>query len=138
MQQVNERSFGIVPVQFQNEKPYVFLVQHTSGAWLFPKGRAEINEKPKEAAVRELHEETNLKIIRWFDLSPYTEHYTFFRDQKKIFKEVCYFVAEVDGEILLQKNEVLDGKWVELEHLGEHVSFPEMQSIARALIQDLF
>jgi len=138
MQQVNERSFGIVPVQFQNGKPYIFLVQHISGAWLFPKGRAEKNEKPKEAAVRELQEETNLKIVRWFDLPPYIEHYTFFRGQKKIFKEARYFVAEVDGEISLQKDEVLSYKWVELEHLVEHVSFPEMQLIARALVQDLF
>lgn len=40
----------------------VLLIQSRGNLWGLPKGTFELNENPKQCAVRELHEETGIKI----------------------------------------------------------------------------
>jgi len=39
----------------------VLLIKNPSGVWTFPKGLVERGEKPEDAAVREVEEETGIK-----------------------------------------------------------------------------
>ncbi|WP_100266319.1 NUDIX domain-containing protein [Mariprofundus ferrinatatus] len=39
--------------------------QHCGALWSFPGGKIEVGEKPKEAAMRELQEETGLSGDNW-------------------------------------------------------------------------
>ena len=86
---LKEYSYGIIPLQKQGDDWKVLLIQH-SGAryWGFPKGHAELGESPKEAAVRELFEETSLKIVRFFSETPQEEHYQYTLRGELIFKTV--------------------------------------------------
>lgn len=125
-----EESFGIVPLRKHNGRWEVFLIQHRGGGyWGFPKGHAESNETPYQAASRELKEETHLDCLRLLSEEPLQEQYWFQIEGQRVFKKVVYFVAEVSGEVKLQKTEINDGIWVPLPDAIDKVTHPEGKAI---------
>jgi len=134
-----DQSFGVVPLRHQNGRWEVFLIQHCHGRyWGFPKGHAELNETPEEAACRELKEETNLDIVRYLQKEPLLEQYQFMSNSSKhtnklekqrVFKRVFYFVAEVSGEVILQENEISNGLWLPIKQAFEQLTHPEGRAI---------
>ena len=133
-----DESFGIVPLTYLNGHWEVFLIQHRHGRyWGFPKGHAENNETPKEAAERELKEETNLDVIRYLQTEPLMEQYQFSLDGRRIAKRVFYFIAEVSGSVELQKKEIQDGMWVPLLEAHEKVTHQEGKTILSQIIKML-
>jgi len=134
MTKINERSFGVVPLQFRSDGIYLFLIQNHSEAWLLPKGHAEEKESPKETAARELREETRLRVVEWLDPPSFVEHYSFMREAQSIHKEVLYFPARVEGDVALQRSELLDGRWIPADQFPELATFPEMKKVASAVI----
>jgi 8-oxo-dGTP pyrophosphatase MutT (NUDIX family) len=82
-----------------------------------------------EAARRELKEETNLDLVRWVSETPFEECYQFIAKEGKVIKKVSYFVAEVTGEVLLQKGEIQAGRWVHLPEAIEQLTYKESRSI---------
>lgn len=78
------------------------LVKGFTGKWSFPKGHREPNETPYECAIREIYEETGIKLN---DID----------DKKAIFVSLYYyFNIEFDEEVEttpLDLNEILDTKW---------------------------
>jgi 8-oxo-dGTP pyrophosphatase MutT (NUDIX family) len=131
--EINERSFGVAPLQVRDGSVHIFLVKHYSGSWLLPKGHAELNETPQQTAERELLEETGLSIERWVPVGPFVEQYRFTRGTRKMHKEVQYFVAWVSGEVRLQAQEVTDGCWEPLDCAVNRVSFQEMKELIRSI-----
>lgn len=102
---------------------------------MFPKGRAELNETDIQAAERELFEETGLKIVQWLRKEPFVERYQFIRARQKIYKEARYFPAIVSGSVVLQREEVLSGRWEEATTAVSCVSFPEMKRLIRQVVE---
>lgn len=79
------------------------------GYWGFPKGHLEEGEKPLEAALREVSEETGFIVSAEVDSKPISEtKYTYLWKKQKINKTVWYykmkvvepFTKEPDDEIL--------------------------------------
>lgn len=130
-------SFGIVPIRYDERLPHVFIIQNYSLAWLMPKGHAQQGETPQETAARELFEETGLKVISYLPIGPFKEEYTYIRSNTPIRKQVDYFPALVGGTVVLQKEEVKDGRWIPLSSLPQEVSFPELQRIASQVVEAL-
>jgi hypothetical protein len=64
------------------------------------------------------------------DVGPFREQYRFTRDGKKIFKEVLYFPAFVQGVLKLQREELRSARWERVESVPDAVTFPEMKKIA--------
>ncbi len=127
---LEEFSCGILPCRKQGEEWFIFLVQHKRGGhWGFPKGHKEKKETDKQAAFRELLEETGLKEKRLLKEESFSEKYVFLREGKKIHKRVVYFLAEVKGTASLQKEEILQGKWFSLKRAREKVSFEESKIV---------
>lgn len=133
--EVNERSYGIVPLMMREKIPYLFIVQHYSGAWLLPKGHAEEGENGRQAAERELAEETGLAIDRWLDHEPFVERYLFWRGSRRIHKEVHYFPALVKGTVQLQREELQAGRWEPASDALVSVTFSEMKHIVQQVCQ---
>ncbi len=121
---LRETSYGIIPLQKQKHEWIVLLIQHRAGHWSFPKGHPELDEEPKQTAERELHEETGLTITRYLSDAPLKESYQFKREEKKVDKTVNYFLAEVEGDVILHTEELKDSKWVSIKDAASHVTFP--------------
>jgi 8-oxo-dGTP pyrophosphatase MutT (NUDIX family) len=125
----HEKSFGIIPLRREDGNWQVFLVKHRKGEyWSFPKGHGKEGEEEREAAKRELREETNLEVLKFFE-KEFFEEYDFMRGDEKIFKRVKYFLAESKGDVKLQSDEILDGRWFFLEDGCKMITFEESRKI---------
>lgn len=94
-----EVSAGIITSRsFPVHREYL-LLKHANGKhWSFPKGHIEEGEEPKEAALRELTEETNLELKKFVSGFSRETSYTFERKDRKVFKRVIYFLGFVSPE----------------------------------------
>jgi bis(5'-nucleosidyl)-tetraphosphatase len=132
---IHERSYGIVPLSKQENEWKIFLVQHEKAKyWGFPKGHAEQGEAPREAATRELLEETQLKIVRFLSEGSLEEHYHYTLRGQLISKTVCLFIAEVEGDPKLQEEEISDGRWFSLQDAVSALTYPTDKSVCREAI----
>ncbi len=111
------------------------LVLHGKGHWAFPKGHRKQGEEPIETATRELKEETGLEILRFLPGSPFEEHYSFTFEGEKVDKRVAYYLAEVQGKVVLQAAEVTDFRWLSLEEAEALATFPESKRLCHEVMQ---
>lgn len=131
MKKVNDRSYGVVPVRLVDGEWQFLIVCHLGGHWAFPKGHPEQGESPKEAAVRELFEETGMKVKRFFRRYPFSEQYVFYHAGQRISKTVMYYLAEVDGELKRQVEELTDACWLDFEACCEKLTYPRSVQICQ-------
>lgn len=133
MKTKKDQSFGVIPLRNEKETWQIFLIQHNAGHWSFPKGHAEENESPKEAASRELKEETGLDLDHYVPHSPLEEKYQF--SEKGIFydKTVTYFFALVSGKETLQEEEIQNGGWFTLDEAIDKMTFVEGKNLCKKI-----
>ncbi|MDO4661944.1 MAG: NUDIX hydrolase [Tissierellia bacterium] len=89
---MNEKSAGGVVIR--NDK--VLILKRKNGGWVLPKGRIEKGETKKEAAIREVFEESGIKA-RCKKYIGYSK-YNFKADNDVIRKTVYYFLMEVETQ----------------------------------------
>ncbi len=104
-----ESSCGAVIFRKENEENKYLLIRNKRSAhWGFPKGHVEPGETNEETAIREVLEETGLKIRIVPDFVKKSE-YTI---QGKIEKSVSIFLAETDEiEYRIQEEEIEECGW---------------------------
>ncbi|NQT33415.1 MAG: NUDIX hydrolase [Candidatus Omnitrophica bacterium] len=103
---------GGVVIKKEKDGIKVLLIKDSYGHWTWPKGHIEEGESPREAAVREISEETGLKTLRIIEeLGQQKYHFTL--EGTKIFKTVHVFLAEAQGaeEIKVQTEEIECARW---------------------------
>lgn len=129
-------SFGIIPLRRKGQWE-VLLIKHHHGHWAFPKGHQEPGETGQEAAVRELKEETNVQVKRFFNALPLEEHYFFHQKGALIEKTVTYYLAEVEGAVAIQKEEIADFCWASLEEAEKIITFSEGKQLCKAILDSI-
>ena len=133
-----EHSYGIIPFAKQGSEWKVFVILHKKGThWGFPKGHAEGDETPKEAAKRELKEETGLVVDELLLRAPLSEHYTFYRNRKTVLKTAFYFPALVSGTATLQEEEVREGRWLGFDPAMKMLTFSEGRALFNQVLHEL-
>lgn len=134
-------SYGIIPFCKKGGRYYIFIIKHLGGHWSFPKGHPDSGEEPIQTAIRELFEETGLKINENTLLTNpiLEENYTFRHQDHFIQKKVQYFIGEVElpDDVTLDYGEILEGKWVEVNEAPMHVTYEEAKKICRETAQIL-
>ena len=102
--------------------------------WGFPKGHIDPGESSKEAAVREIKEETKIgaEIVSKLGES----QYVFTRSGEKVVKHVVYYLLKYKyGEIEAQELEVLEVKWFDPEEAMGLLSFKKDQEFLRQALK---
>jgi 8-oxo-dGTP diphosphatase len=92
--------------------------------WEFPGGKVDFGETPEEAIVREIKEETGVKVIVKRLLSHVQTvywDYSWGRQQTLLFGYECEYVAE---EERTKDHHVADVEWVKLSEAMERESLP--------------
>lgn len=106
-------SAGVI-IFFESDQQREYLLLHyVAGHWDFPKGKLEPKETCRDAALRELHEETGLNgaIIDGFQES-FSYQFTQYPDDALAEKTVHFFVGRVEHKRVILSDEHLDHKWL--------------------------
>lgn len=132
-----EHTAGIIPLRKFEEEWQVLLALHMKGKfWSFPKGHLNQNESFKEAAVRELFEETGLEIDEFLKLPSLHEEYQFNKGGVEIQKYVEYFPALVKGSFFIKEPlEIKELNWFSPEKALEVITFSQSKEVLQKLIK---
>ena len=112
-----EKISSMAIVITKKEKKLKALLLNNDGEWVFPKGHLEANETELDAAIRELYEESNVKVSAQESIGQVDEYKFYFSGENavKVIK-VFAFIIDAEREITYNKNEgFIDGKWVEVD-----------------------
>jgi len=96
-----------------NEKDEVLII-FRRGKWDLPKGKLDHGEKVEDCAIREVKEETGLKIVALIKPLTVTYH-TYHEGTRFILKESHWFIMQVTGEQKLTpqtEEDIINIKWV--------------------------
>lgn len=124
-----ERSCGAVVVQKRPTGYYYLLVQHQRGLhWGLPKGHVDPNESREQTALREVLEETGLKI-KLIDGFRRKVSYTI---QAGVRKEVWYYLGTTSSQrLVLPPDEIRHAVWLELADAVRLVSHRNTAKVLR-------
>lgn len=128
---VTEHSFGVIPLRCKGGAWEVLLVKHTAGHWSFPKGHPVLHEEPLATAQRELQEETGLVVEKFLSTDALRERYRYRREGKLVDKTVSYYPALVNGDVVVQEEELLEAAWFSLEKAHQTATFSEAKRLCR-------
>jgi len=134
-----ELSAGGIVIRKQNNEWFVLLMQDMNSFWTFAKGRIEPGESAKDAAIREIKEETGVGNLQYI-----TElksiHYVYHRNGL-IDKTVKYFLFKTsfDGSLRPQYEEGIHAaKWVPTEQAVSMLGYTDTNvEILRSVINKL-
>lgn len=138
-----EYSAGGIVYRIENQQPQFLLIKNAAFKdpvktyWGFPKGHLEENETPDQAALREVEEETNVKV-ELIELVDEIE-YTYNHPQKGLTKKrVDYFLMRfVEGEEKPQEKEILELGWFFAEDALNILSFSQNKTLLKKALAKL-
>ncbi len=142
---IREKSAGAVifrkepfdTAQGKKVKIYYLLLHYPSGHWDFTKGHIEKGENEKEAAKREIEEETGLKDIKF--IPGFREKISYFfrksyenkENPPLIFKEVVFYLTETHQREIKISEEHLDYQWLSYEDALKQLTFKNAKEILK-------
>lgn len=129
-------SAGGVVVSFERDRPSLVVGMRRRArdavTWTLPKGTPDPGETVEETALREVAEETGLRVRI---LAPLPSiQYDFVQDGTRIHKTVHYFLMEpIGGDLARHDHEFERVRWVPFDEAGGLLSFPtERELVATA------
>ena len=133
-----EKSAGFVIYRKEKEEIKFLLLKYPSenrerDYWGLPKGHIEEDESVKEAAIRELLEETGIEEEEIKVRPGFREvnKYYFKHDGETIFKIVIYFLAQTKKETVKVSHEHADFKWVDFDQAMELMPYKNTRKIVK-------
>jgi 8-oxo-dGTP pyrophosphatase MutT (NUDIX family) len=96
------------------------------GYWIFPKGKAEGKEQPKQTAIREVKEETNLDVSLIDGFEKLITLVTF----DDFIKRSVFFLAKTAGKVTLQESdELITYTWASIEKARKLIKHPQVREV---------
>ena len=118
-------------VFIKNENNQILVLRRSAddrwmpNVWALPGGKAELNETPEEAAIREVKEETNLDVSNL--------KFVHYLNDKKY--NVSYFTTSTfDGNIKVDQSEHSDYLWISVENLNTIITTPLLYELAKKYV----
>jgi len=126
-----EKSAGAVIFRKEKGRIKYLLLHYELGHWDFPKGHIEKNETPKEAAKREIKEETGIEKLEFLDGFRYVLKYFFKREGKLVFKTVIFFLAKTTTKKVKLSFEHIGFKWLSFENALKQLTFKNAKELLK-------
>jgi 8-oxo-dGTP pyrophosphatase MutT (NUDIX family) len=120
---------GGVVFRDRDGTPEVVLTgRHADGTWVFPKGTPDVGEEIEDTALREVEEETGLKVRILRDLG--TTDYWFAAPGERVHKFVHFFLMEpTGGDTSAHDHEYDEVRWVPADEARRLLSFDTYREI---------
>jgi len=131
MQEISERSAGIVLFREDGSKKIFLLLHYPSGHWDFVKGRIEKNEQERQAALRETKEETGITDVEFIDGFEEKIHYAYQYDGKLVRKEVTFFLGKTKTSTIVLSDEHLDHVWLEYDDAYSKTTYQNAKGLLK-------
>src|SRR3989344_3844624 len=132
---------GIIFTEKKNFRKVLLVKRFQFESWDLPKGHKEGDETDKEAALREVTEETGYRNIKLTG-DVVTVSHEMENDGEKVMKNITFFLGLHEGkekpQQRLEKDEIEKGgaevKWVRLEEVFKFVTFaPYVSALEQAI-----
>jgi 8-oxo-dGTP pyrophosphatase MutT (NUDIX family) len=127
-----ETSAGGIVFRLDGGVPLFLLIRDSYQNWGFPKGHLESGERPEDAALREVREETgiaditmrgNIETIDWY-----------FRFRGQLIHKVCHFflMETAQADTLPQRTEGITAcQWVGYDVASSSISYANARLVLR-------
>ena len=131
------RSAGFLIVDKENCE--ILLIKNKAGHWDFPKGHIEEGENIKEAATRELQEETGIEIseLEITDKTYYIEYFVRTGKNRIDKKRVDLFLAFMKKRPIKISHEHSTYRWVKLTEVENFIKYKEQLGVLNKLREEL-
>ena len=129
MKDNREYSYGVIPLKRREEGlPSVLMVQHRAGHWGFPKGHMEKGETERQTALREVYEETGLKIELLDGFREEVKYYV----RSNVLKTVVFFLAKaISEEVIYILPEIKAHLWLDFSKALDRITFDSQKELLR-------
>jgi 8-oxo-dGTP pyrophosphatase MutT (NUDIX family) len=128
-----ERSAGGVVVRTIAGEPHVLVIRDPYQNWGLPKGHLENGEKPGDAAMREVREETGLTDLSLGQELASIDWY--FRAGGKLVHKFCafYLMTSQEGEPRPEESEgITECVWLPLPDAAARISYDNARDVVNA------
>lgn len=126
----DERSSGAVIFSIDKDSGAEFLLlHHTSGHWDFPKGNIESGEDEKQAARREILEETGIQDVNFLEGFREKIEYRYKRGEKLIHKEVIFYLLRTNTKKITLSNEHIAYVWNKYDNAVKQLTYKNTKNV---------
>ena len=106
----HEKSCGAVVFTRTEKGVKYLLIANLKGIYGFPKGHVEAGETEEQTALREIREETGLRVTLVPGFRAVDEH--LIPEKQDTMKQIVYFLAEYEGQEVAYQKEELSGAYL--------------------------
>ncbi|WMJ78676.1 MULTISPECIES: NUDIX hydrolase [unclassified Sedimentibacter] len=122
-------------------KNSILMLRKFNRDWVLPKGRVEKNESLKEAALREVYEETRAKVttIKYLGKISYEFNRTCYMDRVHINKEVHWYLmmARNMNCVALKNEGFVEAKFLPFERSLAIARYDDERKIIKKAVEDI-
>ena len=125
-----EKSCGAVV--YNSERQTFLIIKMLNGNWGFPKGHTENQETDIQTAIREVTEETGIKIEILDGFKKSIKYIPF----PEVLKEVIFFIGITKEEkVVIDKGEIEDYMWCSYEEALKMITYKPQRDIMESSLQ---
>jgi 8-oxo-dGTP pyrophosphatase MutT (NUDIX family) len=135
---IDERSAGAVVFYMEdNSEPEYLLLHYSAGHWDFPKGNIEAGENEKQAATREIQEETSITDVEFLDGFRMKIEYKYRHRKKIVRKEVVLYLARASTRKVILSHEHIGFAWRKFDDAMQQLTYLNAKNLLSAAKEHL-
>lgn len=128
-----EKEVSAGAIIFRKEKSEILylLLWYPAGHWDFPKGNIEKGETEIETVRREVYEETGIDDLEFIFGFREKISYYYYRNKKKIYKEVIYYLAKTSKKEVKLSYEHKAYEWLPYEEAYKRITYQNSKEVLK-------